>query len=138
MSKKTIIEINEKITNLREQLAGSLMSAEKEYRIRFEISDLQYESLQMQINDLHQKLESNQNKILKPPRNENNKSINCKRAIKDFYKQIEHLEMEQQTRIMNTDKERELIEKIKELRLKIQEQEDYLEKQKNIHMQKIK
>ncbi|MBP2133975.1 uncharacterized coiled-coil DUF342 family protein [Methanomicrobium sp. W14] len=126
MSKKTIIEINEKITNLREQLAGSLMSAEKEYRIRFEISDLQYESLQMQINDLHQKLESNQNKILKPPRNENNKSINCKRAIKDFYKQIEHLEMEQQTRVMNADKERELIEKIKELRLKIQEQEDNL------------
>ncbi|MBN2733420.1 MAG: phosphoserine phosphatase [Methanomicrobiaceae archaeon] len=60
-------------------------------------------------------------------------AISNNRGIKELQKQIEHLEMEQQTRVMNAEKERELIEKIKQFRLSIREQEDELEQNKEIH-----
>jgi len=60
-------------------------------------------------------------------------AINNARGIKELQKQIEKLEMDQQTRVMNTEKERELIEKIKQLRIQIKEQEEELEQNKEVH-----
>lgn len=60
-------------------------------------------------------------------------AINNSRGIKEVQKRIEKLEYDQQTRVMNTDKERELIDQIKQLRHQIKEQEEEIEQNKEIH-----
>jgi uncharacterized coiled-coil DUF342 family protein len=54
------------------------------------------------------------------------------RGIKEVQKQIEHLEMMQQTQVFSTEKERELIEKIKQMRGQVKEQEAELEQNKEM------
>ena len=54
------------------------------------------------------------------------------RGIKELQKQIEHLEFRQQTEVISTDKERELIEKIKQMKDSMREQEAELEQNKEI------
>jgi uncharacterized coiled-coil DUF342 family protein len=60
-------------------------------------------------------------------------AISNAHGVKDLQKKIERLEMDQQTRVMNTDKERELIEQIKVLRTEIKEQEEEIEQNKGVH-----
>lgn len=120
MSEKEIQEINEKIKNLREQLEGPLMSAEKEYKIRFEISDLQFESLQKQIDDLNSHL--NEHKQANDPHKEiKQRYLKLDDEGKRIQKRIEKLECDRQTRVMNTDKERELIDHIQQLKNRLKE-----------------
>jgi uncharacterized coiled-coil DUF342 family protein len=59
--------------------------------------------------------------------------ISNNRGTKELHKQIERLEMEQQTKVFSPEKERELIEKIKQLRAGIKDQEDEIEQNKEIH-----
>jgi uncharacterized coiled-coil DUF342 family protein len=54
------------------------------------------------------------------------------RGIKEIQKQIEHLEFRQQTEVISTDKERELIDKIKQMKSSVREQEAELEQNKEI------
>ena len=54
------------------------------------------------------------------------------RGLKELQKQIEHLEFRQQTEVFSTDKERELIEKIKQMKESVREQEAELEQNKEI------
>jgi uncharacterized coiled-coil DUF342 family protein len=54
------------------------------------------------------------------------------RGLKELQKQIEHLEFRQQTEVFSTDKERELIEKIKQMKDSVREQEAELEQNKEI------
>ncbi len=54
------------------------------------------------------------------------------RGIKELQRQIEHLEFKQQTEVYSTDKERELIEKIKHLKTAVREQEAELEQNKEM------
>lgn len=54
------------------------------------------------------------------------------RGIKELQKQIEHLEFRQQTEVISTDKERELIDKIKQMKESMKEQEAELEQNKEI------
>jgi uncharacterized coiled-coil DUF342 family protein len=54
------------------------------------------------------------------------------RGIKEVQKQIDHLEMMQQTQVFSTEKERELIEKIKQMRGQVREQEAELEQNKEM------
>ncbi len=54
------------------------------------------------------------------------------RGIKELQKQIEHLEFRQQTEVFSVDKERELIDKIKQIKSTIKEQEAELEQNKEI------
>jgi uncharacterized coiled-coil DUF342 family protein len=54
------------------------------------------------------------------------------RGIKELQKQIEHLEFRQQTEVISTDKERELIDKIKQMKSSVREQEAELEQNKEI------
>jgi len=54
------------------------------------------------------------------------------RGIKELQKQIEHLEFKQQTEVYSTDKERELIEKIKHLKALVKDQEAELEQNKEM------
>jgi uncharacterized coiled-coil DUF342 family protein len=54
------------------------------------------------------------------------------RGIKEVQKQIEHMEFRQQTEVFSTDKERELIEKIKQLKSSVKEQEAELEQNKEM------
>jgi uncharacterized coiled-coil DUF342 family protein len=49
------------------------------------------------------------------------------RGIKELQKQIEYMEYRQQTEVFTTDKERELIEKIKQMKGQVREQEAELE-----------
>lgn len=132
MSERDIQEIDERIRNLREQLAGPLMSAEKEYKIRFEISDLQYESLQKQIGDLkgYQKGQKQANERIKERKqkqaNERSEEGKQKHSElvdegKRIQRRIEKLEMDTQTRVMNQDKERELIDQIHRLKNRLKE-----------------
>lgn len=120
MSEKEIQEINEKIKNLRGELAGPLMSAEKEYKIRFEISDLQYESVQKQIDDLkgYQKGKKLANERSKERKQRYSELVDEGKRIQ---RRIEKLEMDTQTRVMNQDKERELIDQIHRLKNRLKE-----------------
>ncbi|MFA7072006.1 MAG: phosphoserine phosphatase [Methanoculleus sp.] len=54
------------------------------------------------------------------------------RGIKELQKQIEHLEFKQQTEVYSTDKERELIEKIKHLKASVKDREAELEQNKEM------
>jgi uncharacterized coiled-coil DUF342 family protein len=54
------------------------------------------------------------------------------RGIKDLQKQIEYMEYRQQTEVFTTDKERELIEKIKQMMAQVREQEAELEQNKEM------
>ena len=54
------------------------------------------------------------------------------RGIKELQKQIEHMEYRQQTEVFTTDKERELIEKIKQMMAQVREQEAELEQNKEM------
>jgi uncharacterized coiled-coil DUF342 family protein len=54
------------------------------------------------------------------------------RGLKELQKQIEHLEFRQQTEVISTDKERELIDKIKQMKESMREQEAELEQNKEI------
>ncbi len=54
------------------------------------------------------------------------------RGLKELQKQIEHLEFRQQTEVISTDKERELIEKIKQMKETMREQEAELEQNKEV------
>jgi uncharacterized coiled-coil DUF342 family protein len=54
------------------------------------------------------------------------------RGLKEVQKQIDHLEMMQQTQVISTEKERELIEKIKQMRGQVKEQEAELEQNKEM------
>ncbi len=54
------------------------------------------------------------------------------RGLKELHKQIEHLEFRQQTEVFTTEKERELIEKIKALKDQLREQEAEIEQNKEI------
>lgn len=125
--------IMERITVLQRDLDTLLMSAEKEYRTRFEISDLKYTLLQREVDELKQVVQTQEGRIqryeqAKKTRSEHesrekpnegfNKQLNAK-----FRKQIEHLEFKLQTEVHSTDKERELIETIKRLKHILQENE---------------
>jgi len=54
------------------------------------------------------------------------------RGIKELQKQIEYMEYRQQTEVFTTDKERELIEKIKQMMAQVREQEAELEQNKEM------
>lgn len=54
------------------------------------------------------------------------------RGIKELQKQIEYMEYRQQTEVFTTDKERELIEKIKQMKGQVKEQEAELEQNKEM------
>lgn len=54
------------------------------------------------------------------------------RSIKELHKQVEHLEFRQQTEVFTTEKERELIDKIKALKEQLREQEAEIEQNKEI------
>jgi uncharacterized coiled-coil DUF342 family protein len=54
------------------------------------------------------------------------------RGIKEVQKQIEYLEFRQQTEVFSIDKERELIEKIKQMKAQVKEQEAELEQNKEM------
>ncbi|ACL15676.1 coiled-coil protein [Methanosphaerula palustris] len=54
------------------------------------------------------------------------------RGIKELQKQIEHLEFRQQTEVISTDKERELIDKIKQMKSEVRDQESELEQNKDM------
>jgi uncharacterized coiled-coil DUF342 family protein len=54
------------------------------------------------------------------------------RGVKELQKQIEFMEYRQQTEVFTTDKERELIEKIKQMVAQVREQEAELEQNKEI------
>jgi uncharacterized coiled-coil DUF342 family protein len=54
------------------------------------------------------------------------------RGVKELQKQIEFMEYRQQTEVFTTDKERELIEKIKQMMAQVREQEAELEQNKEI------
>jgi uncharacterized coiled-coil DUF342 family protein len=54
------------------------------------------------------------------------------RGIKELQKQIEYMEYRQQTEVFTTDKERELIEKIKQMKGQVREQEAELEQNKEM------
>jgi uncharacterized coiled-coil DUF342 family protein len=54
------------------------------------------------------------------------------RGIKELQRQIEHLEFRQQTEVFSTDKERELIDKIKQMKESVKEQEAELEQNKEV------
>jgi len=54
------------------------------------------------------------------------------RGLKEVQKQIDHLEMMQQTQVISTEKERELIDKIKQMRGQVKEQEAELEQNKEM------
>jgi uncharacterized coiled-coil DUF342 family protein len=54
------------------------------------------------------------------------------RGIKELQKQIEFMEYRQQTEVFTTDKERELIEKIKQMKGQVREQEAELEQNKEM------
>jgi uncharacterized coiled-coil DUF342 family protein len=54
------------------------------------------------------------------------------RGIKELQKQIEYMEYRQQTEVFTTDKERELIEKIKQMMGQVREQEAELEQNKEM------
>ncbi|MCK4270881.1 MAG: phosphoserine phosphatase [Methanogenium sp.] len=60
-------------------------------------------------------------------------SLSNSRGVKELQKQIEYMEFQQQTQVISTDKERELIEKIKHMKSSIKEQETELEQNKEIH-----
>jgi uncharacterized coiled-coil DUF342 family protein len=53
-------------------------------------------------------------------------------SIKEIQRQIESMEFRQQTEVFSTDKERELIDKIKHMKAAIKEQEDELEQNKEL------
>jgi len=55
-----------------------------------------------------------------------------KSQVKDIQRQIEFLEFKQQTEAMSSDKERELVEKIKQMKSQVREQEAELEQNKEI------
>ena len=54
------------------------------------------------------------------------------RGIKELQKQVEHLEFRQQTEVFTTEKERELIEKIKLMKEQLRDQEAEIEQNKEI------
>jgi len=54
------------------------------------------------------------------------------RTLKELQKQIEHLEFRQQTEVFKPEKERELIEKIKQMKTDIREQEAEFEQNKEM------
>jgi uncharacterized coiled-coil DUF342 family protein len=54
------------------------------------------------------------------------------RGVKELQKQIEFMEYRQQTEVFTTDKERELIEKIKQMMAQVREQEAELEQNKDM------
>ena len=54
------------------------------------------------------------------------------RGIKELQKQIEYMEYREQTEVFTTDKERELIEKIKQMKGQVREQEAELEQNKEM------
>jgi uncharacterized coiled-coil DUF342 family protein len=54
------------------------------------------------------------------------------RGVRELQKQIEFMEYRQQTEVFTTDKERELIEKIKQMMAQVREQEAELEQNKEI------
>ncbi|MDD1689169.1 MAG: phosphoserine phosphatase [Methanoregula sp.] len=54
------------------------------------------------------------------------------RGVKELQKQIEYMEYRQQTEVFTTDKERELIEKIKQMKGQVREQEAELEQNKEM------
>ncbi|MCK9580997.1 MAG: phosphoserine phosphatase [Methanoregula sp.] len=55
------------------------------------------------------------------------------RGVKELQKQIEYMEYRQQTEVFTTDKERELIDKIKQMKSQVREQEAELEQNKEMH-----
>jgi len=54
------------------------------------------------------------------------------RGVKELQKQIEYMEYRQQTEVFTTDKERELIEKIKQMKGQVRDQEAELEQNKEM------
>ncbi|MDD1709247.1 MAG: phosphoserine phosphatase [Methanoregulaceae archaeon] len=93
---------------------------------------------------------NNEVQALKDQRNEINEQANAlfeeiegfkkdhggmkNRGLKELQKQIEHLEFRQQTEVISTDKERELIEKIKQMKESMREQEAELEQNKEVKL----
>jgi uncharacterized coiled-coil DUF342 family protein len=85
---------------------------------------------------------------IKAQRNENNDKANVlfedieafkkehgtqkNRGVKELQKQIEYMEYRQQTEVFTTDKERELIDKIKQMKSQVREQEAELEQNKEM------
>ncbi len=127
---KTKEAIMEQITALQHDLDTRVMSAEKEYRTRFEVSDLKHTLLQMEMSDLKRIVEAQGERIRKAEQVEETipkiigKKMQDQRSIKELQKQIEHLQFKQQTEVYSTVKERELSDKIKSLRRAIQEIEE--------------
>ncbi len=60
--------------------------------------------------------------------------VNKNRGIKDLHKQIDKLELEQQTRVLTKEKEKDIIEKIANLKSQIREEEEEFEQNKDIHV----
>lgn len=60
-----------------------------------------------------------------------------KASVKDILRQIESLEERQQTEVMTTEKERELVDKIKQLRAEVKEQEVEHEQNKEVRSRLI-
>ena len=69
-------------------------------------------------------------KTLNPSRKSTARQKN--RGVKELQKQIEYMEYRQQTEVFTTDKERELIEKIKQMKGQVREQEAELEQNKEM------
>ena len=124
----------ERITALQHDLDTLVMGAEKEYRTRFEISDLKYTLLQEEVDELKQVVQAQGEQIQKyeqakktrpeyKSREKSKREFN-KQSNVELRKQIEHLEFKLQMEIYSTDKERELIEKIRYLKRALQENEE--------------
>ena len=123
--------IMERITALQHDLDTLVMSAEKEYRTRFEVSDLKYTLLKMEINELRQTVEqtvgvqkeqARMHERVPETRSEREAQRRQRqKRINEIQKQIEHLKFKLQTEVYTTQKEMELIDKIKQLNCKIEE-----------------
>jgi uncharacterized protein YPO0396 len=138
---KTREEIMERIAALQQDLDTLVMSAEKEYRTRFEVSNLKYTLLQMEMGEMRKIIERQENRLKKCERilgtdstgknqtgllkriagpRKNDMSV----SIKELQRQIESLEFRLQTEVFSTDKERELREKINHLKRVLKESEE--------------
>ena len=131
----------ERIAALQHDLDNLVMSAEKEYKTRFEVSDLKYSLLQTDISEMRKIMEAQEErlkkceKILGTDSRGKNQTGQLKRiagpqkndmsvSIKELQRQIEAMEFRLQTEVFSTDKERELEYKIKGLKNALKEAEE--------------
>jgi uncharacterized coiled-coil DUF342 family protein len=108
----------------REHVEEAKKHKEERDKINVEVQDLkeQRNDLNSQANVLFENVEAfkKQHGTLKS------------RGIKELQKQIEYLDFKQQTEVFTVDQERELIEKIKQMKESVREQEAELEQNKEV------